>query len=103
MCNKTAPESGYLEVLPEEECEYTFNIHTPKACRRKSAAAVECFAPGYAALGGMTSLRVPPVSGTGTGTVYLAVCGPISVDNQLVVQAASECPYGAAACVVHNG
>ena len=102
MCNATAPESGYLEVLPEEECEYTFNVHTPEACQRNNASAVECFVPGYAALGSMTSFRVPPVK-VQSGTAYLAVCGPISADNQLIVQAASVCPYGAAACVVQDG
>ena len=103
VCNKTTPESGYLEVLPEEECEYTFNIHTPKACQRKTASSVECFVPGFAALPSMTALRVPPVPVPGTGTAYLAVCGPISMDNQLVAQAASACPYGAAACVITDG
>ena len=103
VCNQTAPEIGYLEVLPEEECEYTFNVHTPKACQRKTASSVECFVQGFAVLGSMTSLRVPPVLVPGTGTAYLAVCGAISVDNQMVTHAASACPYGAAACVIHDG
>ena len=60
------------------------------------------FVQGYAVLGSMTSFRVPPVKAQ-SGTAYLAVCGPISADNQLIVQAASVCPYGAAACVVQDG
>ena len=96
VCNHTAPESGYLEVLPEEECEYTFNIHTPKACQRKSAPSVECFVPGYAALASITSVGVLPVA-VADGTVNLAVCGPISADNQTL------CPYGTAACLVKDG
>ena len=102
VCNRTAPKTGYLEVLPEEECEYTFNVHTPKACKRKEAPMVECFVPGYASLGSFTSLRAPAIAASG-GTVYVAVCGPIAAGNQVDGEGAKVCPYGAAACLVRSG
>ena len=103
VCNSTAPKSGYLEVLPEEECEYTFNIHTPQACKKKAAPSFECYASGYATLSSFTSLKVPPIPVPGVGTAYVAVCGAISVDNQVDSKASAVCPYGAAACLVKDG
>ena len=106
VCNQTAPKTGYLEVLPEEACEYTFNVHTPKACPKKTVSPVECYAPGYASLSSLVSQRNPPipiVGEKGIGTAYLAVCGPISTDNQMVAVASSMCPSGAAACLVLDG
>ena len=103
VCNRTAPKSGYLEVLPEEECEYTFNIHTPKACKREEAPSTECFTPGYATLSSFTSLHVPSIAVPGEGTAYLAVCGAVSADNQVDAKASSVCPYKAAACLVADG
>ena len=102
VCNYTAPATGYLEVLPEEECEYTFNIHTPRACRKKVAPSYECFVPGFSSLSSLAAVRVPPILVPGVGTAYLAVCGPISVDNQLITAASSTCPYGAAACLLKD-
>ena len=98
VCNKTASTSGYLEVLPEEGCEYTFNIHTKTVCKEKLVPAVECFASGYATLGSFMSLKAPPIS-VPTGTAYVAVCGGVSPDNQ-VEQGSQSCPHGAAACLI---
>ena len=103
VCNRTAPSSGYLEILPEEECEYTFSIHTPKVCKKKVAPSFECFVSGYAELSTLASLKVPAIRLPGGGTVYVAVCGPISADNQVDSGAPAVCPYGAAACLVQDG
>lgn len=105
VCNSTAPKTGYLEVLPEESCEYTFNIHTPTACSKKTLPSIECYAPGYASLSSLVSLKNPPipmVGSQGKGTAYLAVCGPISIDNQMLVIGTTKCPRGAAACYIQD-
>ena len=100
--NYTAPTTGYLEVLPEEECDYKFNIHTPRACSKKVAPLYECFVPGFSSLSSLAGIRVPPILVPGVWTAYLAVCGPRSVDNQLIAAAASTCPYGAVACLLKD-
>lgn len=103
VCNRSAPASGYLEVLPEEECEYTFNIHTPKACKKRVGPSIECYVEGFSGLSTLTTLKVPPVQVPGGGTAYLAVCEAISADNQEDTKASSVCSDSAAACLVHDG
>ena len=61
---------------------------------------VLCFVPGFSSLSNLAAVNVPPISVPDVGTAYLAVCGPLSLDNQLVSAAVTACPSGATACLV---
>ena len=89
----------FLEVLPEQVCEYTFVVHTRLVCVGDQAIGVECELPGFQGLVTLASLRIDPVPLKGGGTFFVSVCRPISAYNQRS-SLALQCPKGAAACSV---
>lgn len=89
----------FLEVLPEEVCEYTFVVHTRLVCVQEQAIGVECDVPGYQGLGTLASLTLDHVPLKDGGTMFVSVCRPISVYNQRN-RLALLCPRGAAACSI---
>ena len=91
-----------LEVLPEEDCEYSFIIHTSLACTRNERIGVHCQVSGFDDLAAFLSLKTPaiPLGDSSQGAkAYVSVCEPIGSDNQADV-AALTCPKGSAACTI---
>ena len=79
----------FLEVLPEEECEYSFVVHTKLVCGEGGEPGVECAVPLYGNLGTLSSaVTLPSVVPDNGGLLFISACVPNS-----------HCPSGAAACL----
>ena len=92
-CDNVA--ESFLEVLPENNCEYTFVVHTTLACPTGSEGqiGVECSAEGFHDLVAFQRISTRTVY-TDTGKrVFLSVCRTIG-------NAGGGCDPGAGACVM---
>ena len=89
----------FLEVLPEQVCEYTFLVHTRLVCVQEQAIGVECEVPGFQGLPSLASLRIDPIPLKDRGTFFVSVCRPLSAYNQNS-PLALLCPRGTAACSI---
>lgn len=91
-----------LEVLPEEDCEYSFVVHTNLSCARNERIGVHCQVSGFDDLATFLSLKTPAIplgEGSQGAKAYMSVCEPIGSDNQ-ADSAALSCPTGSAACII---
>lgn len=87
-------EDAFLEVLPENFCEYTFVVHTRQACPRPTSIGVECRVDGFPDLVAFQRTPARTVEAKGK-RVYISVCDPLgpNVDG---------CDSGSAACLVNG-
>ena len=86
----------FLEVLPENRCEYTFIVHTNHSCVDATPIGVECRVSGFHDL--VTFQRLASVSvkvGDQGDEMFMSVCNPLGPGVR-------GCPSGAAACLLDS-
>lgn len=96
------PRPDYLEVLPEEGCEYSLVVYTKLVHEEAYHIGIDCSLVNFPDLEWFTSQPTPPISIDSTTKLYFSVCLPISSNNQLAGTGYGSCSEIAGACIVNG-
>lgn len=93
------PRDDFMEVLPEEECEYSFIVYSKIVYEKSVNVGIQCSLPNFPAISWFTSNSFSPITLVDSAKLYFSVCNPISSDNQLT-NGYTSCSNVAGACLV---
>jgi hypothetical protein len=67
-------EEPFLEVLPENMCEYTFVVHTKLVCIQRTNVGVECGVEGFHDLVAFQRMSSHSLQAKGSTRLFFSVC-----------------------------
>ncbi len=88
--------NAFLEVFPEEECEYSFVVHTDIVCKESNNIGVPCMLPHFANLDVFQARGMVEVKLNDTAMVLFTVCSTLDSRRP------PKCPKGAAVCLLDS-
>lgn len=91
----------YLEVLPEEECEYSLVVYTRLVYEKSYQVGIDCTLTNYPDLEWFTNYLTPPITVDTHSKLYFSVCSPIASNNQLTA-GYGPCDQVSGACLVNG-
>ena len=86
----------FLEVMPENLCEYTFVVHTHLACTRDASIGVECQVEGFHDLVRLQIIQSQMVMVRPHQTAYISICSTLG-------PGVGRCVADSAACLYYSG
>ena len=85
-------DEPFLEVMPENMCEYTFVVHTKLACPHTTNIGVECRVEGFHDLVAFQRMPGRSVKAEGKATLFISVCDALGTS-------VPGCDSGSASCL----